>query len=264
MSTAPPLDRAAWACRWRRLNVGDKALLCLGLLTVAVGAPSWHGSLTAGAVASACALLWARVPVGIYLRAVAAPAAFIAIGVIAVAISIGHDPTVETLWRVHWLSITVPGVEQATVLAARGLACMAALILLAATTPLLDLVTGLRRLRIPDELIEITSLIYRYVFLFTDTASRMHQAQTGRLGTTTLRRSFHSAGLLAANVLVRSWNRARRMEAGLAGRGFTGSLRTWSEPRPHSLTFLTASTLLVLAVAGVAWSATIMRLMDAA
>lgn len=246
------LDRAAWASRWRHRNTGDKAGLALGLLVLAVAAPVWPGGVLAGAVAVVCALAWARVPVPTYLRAVAAPGSFIGVSALTVAVSVGRGD-VPAWWRWGVLAITEPGTRQAATLLGRGFAAMAALMLLATTTGLLDIVTGLRRLRVPAELVEIAALVYRFVFLFGDTVARMHQAQVGRLGTATWRRAFHSAGLLASQVLVRSWGRAQRLEEGLAGRGFTGSLRVWTGPRPHSARFWAVSLALLAGVAVVAW-----------
>ena len=153
----PALDRAAWASRWRTRNVGDKALLSLGLLIVAVSAPVWPGGVAAGAMAVACALVWARVPVGIWARAVAAPTVFIAVGVLAVAISLDTSRSVDAVWRTGPIAITTPGLVRAAELVGRGFAGMTAVVLLAATTPMVDLLTGLRRLRIPDELIEVAA-----------------------------------------------------------------------------------------------------------
>jgi cobalt/nickel transport system permease protein len=59
-------------------------------------------------------------------------------------------------------------------------------------------------------------------------------------------RSYRSSGGLAAAVLTRSWDRARRMQEGLAGRGLESGLRVLPEQLPSSRAFL------VLAGAGLA------------
>jgi cobalt/nickel transport system permease protein len=61
------------------------------------------------------------------------------------------------------------------------------------------------------------------------------------MGHSSLRRSYRSSGVLAAAVLTRSWDRARRMQDGLAGRGMETGLRVLPEVLPSSRAFLASS-----------------------
>ena len=63
------------------------------------------------------------------------------------------------------------------------------------------------------------------------------------------RAARRSLGGLAGAVMTQAWNRARRLEAGLAGRGYDGSLRTLSVARPVSVPFVVLSVLVVAALA---------------
>ena len=62
--------------------------------------------------------------------------------------------------------------------------------------------------------------------------------------------AYRSLSALVAAVLVRSWTRARRLEEGLAGRGYTDALPTLDPPRHGSARFVAASILTVAVVAG--------------
>jgi cobalt/nickel transport system permease protein len=81
---------------------------------------------------------------------------------------------------------------------------------------------------------EIALLTYRFLFLLADTARAMNAAQGGRLGHVGIRSRVRCCGHLAANLLPRALDRARRMEIGLAARGWTGSLAVLSPMRPVS------------------------------
>nr|CAM76880.1 hypothetical protein MGR_0109 [Magnetospirillum gryphiswaldense MSR-1] len=59
-----------------------------------------------------------------------------------------------------------------------------------------------------------------------DTAAAMHASQMARLGGQSWRTRIRSAGLLAAALLPRALDQARRLEVGLLARGYDGSLRT--------------------------------------
>ena len=66
------------------------------------------------------------------------------------------------------------------------------------TTPLVDLVDLWRRWRIPALLIDLMTVIYRFIFVLIDIAGRMRMAQESRLGyNTSFYRAMNSAGLLA-------------------------------------------------------------------
>ncbi len=78
----------------------------------------------------------------------------------------------------------------------------------------------------------MTLLIYRFVFLLTDTAETMNAAQAARLGHISYRRHMKSLGLLIANLMPRAFARAQALEIGLAARGWHGELRVLSSGPP--------------------------------
>ncbi len=58
--------------------------------------------------------------------------------------------------------------------------------------------------------------------------------------------------MLTAATLTRAFDRARRMEAGLAGRGFEGPLRVLADKRPSSKVFVTLTVAGLAGLAGLA------------
>lgn len=244
----PALDDAAWASRWRHRSTLEKAVLSLGLLAVAVASPGWVMSLVILAVCVVIALVWARVPARGYLIALLAPVSFVLIGAAAIAVHIGSAPD-DAVWAWGPFSATADSLLRAATVSARSIAAFSAMLLLAATTPVSDVLAGLRRIRVPEVLIDIAGLMYRMLFALLSASSAIREAQAARLGYSsglTARRSF---GMLGGAVLMQAWNRARRLEAGLAGRGYTGSLRTLAAPHPVSIPFIAASVLVVVALA---------------
>jgi cobalt/nickel transport system permease protein len=67
---------------------------------------------------------------------------------------------------------------------------------------------------VPGAVIEVASVVYRLLFVLLDSPRTIHEAQTARMGYSSWGRSYRSAGALAAAVLTRSWDRARRMQEG--------------------------------------------------
>jgi cobalt/nickel transport system permease protein len=100
---------------------------------------------------------------------------------------------------------------------------------MATTTPMSGLMPALGRLRVPGAVIEVASVVYRLLFVLLDSLRTIREAQTARMGYSSWRRSYRSSGALAAAVLTRSWDRARRMQEGLTGRGLETGLRVLPE-----------------------------------
>lgn len=151
------LDHAAWSSPWRSRSVRDKGVLSLGLLVAAISLPAWPGG-AAVAVAGLVLLLgpirvgWARLGRIIWL-----PVVSILIGVATVAVSVSWDGGLR-------LQLTSEGIDTAGRLAVRALAATLAMFTLACSTPMIDLLNALRHARVPDALIEIAALIYRFSF----------------------------------------------------------------------------------------------------
>ncbi|MHB1473315.1 MAG: cobalt ECF transporter T component CbiQ [Dermatophilaceae bacterium] len=235
------IDNAAWSSRWRERALGDKVLISLGLVMCALWLPPWPGSIVVSTAAVGLVIGAAGTPWWLLLRSMRAPLAFILIGSISVAITVTTEPALS-------LTMTPQSLNRAGEVAAHSVAGTLAMLLLAMTTPMVDLLGGLRRLRIPDPCIEVAGLIYRMVFILLESLATIRESQAARLGYVTWRRSFASSAMLTASVLTRSWDRARRLEQGLAGRGFETTMRTLDQHRPGSPVFRLLS---VIGLAGI-------------
>ncbi len=238
------LDDTAWGSPWRHRAVRDKTFLSVGLVVAALLLPPWPGTVLVGLTAVAILLGPAGVAPRLLARSLWLPTTFILTGALSVLVSVSWDghPVV---------AITPATATTAATLLAHGWAGTAALFVLGCTTPMVDILAGLRRMRVPDAAVEIASLTYRLLFVLLGTARAIHEAQTARLGYTTYRRWLSSLAVLAGSLFVRSWERARRMEEGLAGRGYVDALRTLDPPRRASAAFVAASAALLGAITAV-------------
>jgi cobalt/nickel transport system permease protein len=241
--TGLAIDDAAWASAWRLRSPADKLLVSLGLVLSALLLPVWPGSVLVGLTAVVLALGPARVPARTFGRAVRAPLAFILIGALTSVVQIGSGGP-------GWAP---DAAGQAGALVGHAVAGSAAVLLLATTTPMSDLLPALARLRVPAAVIEVASVTYRMLFVLLTSLSTIREAQTARMGHASIRSSYRSSGMLAAAVLTRSWDRGRRLQDGLAGRGMETGLRVLPEALPASRRFEagTVAGLAALAVVSV-------------
>jgi cobalt/nickel transport system permease protein len=235
----PALDSVACTGPWRHRHPGEKAVLAFGLLCCAVALPPWPGALVVGATALALLLGPAGLGARRLLRAARGPLTFVVVGALPLLFSVG-GPTL-----VH---LDPGGVGAALALAGRAAAALLCLLLFAATTPLADTLPRLARLGVPAAVVDVAGLVYRLLFLLLDRIAAVRAAQAGRLGFRDWRTTFRSVAGQAGAVFVSAFDRARRMEQGLALRGEPGSLRVQLPPQPLSGRFLAGTAVLLAAV----------------
>lgn len=243
------IDDAAWASPWRHRRVGEKVLLSISLVLTALLTPPWPGCVLVAAIAVFFILGPAKIRPRLLAVVMVAPILFLLIGGLPIAFQIGGDG-----WGVGPLRISPTGVQTALGLIAHGVAGTLGLMVLATTTPMVDVVTWLRGLRVPDALLDIASLMYRLLFVLLSTTLAVHHAQVARLGDAApLRRRWHTTAGTVGSIILRTWNRATALQRGLEGRGYEESMRTLSPRRPRNWPFIGASVASVAGVWATCW-----------
>ncbi|MEO5374189.1 MAG: cobalt ECF transporter T component CbiQ [Alphaproteobacteria bacterium] len=227
------VDRLAHDNRLSQRHPVEKLALAGGMLCLGLVLPPWPGAAIVAVVMAAAALGPAGVAVGDYLRVLAVPAGFLAAGLAVLPLALDLGPGGPSL------SLSPEGLALAVGTGLRALAGVSCLTFLAVTTPPADLVWVLRRLRVSPAVIDIMLLTYRFVMCMTEVAARGMIAQQARLGWSSVPRRVRSAGMLAAALLPRTLDRARRLELGLAARGYDGVLAVPVErPGPSPVVLL--------------------------
>ncbi len=258
------IDDAAWASPWRRRRVSEKVFLSLGLVLTALLSEPWPGCTLVAAAALVLMLGSARIRPALVLAVMTAPMAFLLIGTLPVA-AIWHGLDDMAWGNLGWqtrgfavgpLRFNPDSVTTAASLWAHSLAGTLAFILLATTTPMVDLLGWFRKLRVPDALIEIASLTYRLLFLLLGSTIAIRQAQHARLGdAANWRRRWSTTASTIGSVLLMTYQRATRLQSGLEGRGYEDALLTLAPKRPRSWQFVLLSVLCLSVIwsASVAW-----------
>jgi cobalt/nickel transport system permease protein len=240
------IDRNAQTNRWRRLPALEKVALALGMMILSLSLSSW---LAQGLILGLMLLLLtmgARVPWRDVLRAATVPAGFILTSTVAQILTLDFTQG----WP-H-LGFSPAAVPAAGFIGLRSIACVSALLLLALTTPLTDILRLLRRIGIGPEASDIALMMFRFIWLTLDCIDGSTRSQANRLGYSNYRRSLKSLGLLLAALLPRVLDRARRLENGLAARGYDGELHVAILEQKPSLARLGAVSASLIAIAVIA------------
>ena len=122
------------------------------------------------------------------------------------------------------LGIREEGANLALLLIARTFGGMCSLFFIALTTPMIEIFAMLKSLGIPDFLVELSMLMYRYIFVFLDQAAMIHSAQVMRLGDAGTKNSLNSFSMLSSVLFLRSWEQGERLIVAMDARCYDGKL----------------------------------------
>ncbi|WP_059008174.1 cobalt ECF transporter T component CbiQ [Streptomyces specialis] len=228
-----PIDTAAHSSRWRRRNPLEKAVLAFGLTSLALTLPPWPGGPLTAAVALAALLGPARVPPRRLWRAYRVPLGFCLTGAVPLLFTLGGPGGIVGPAEGGW--------ARATDLLLRSSSASLGLLLFAFTTPMSDVLPRLTRAGIPAPVVDVALATYRMSFLLLDSLARIRQAQAARLGDASRAAAWRSLAGLGAAAFVRAFDRAARLQSGLADRGYEGRLHVLVPETPVSVRFLIAT-----------------------
>jgi cobalt/nickel transport system permease protein len=243
------IEQLSYANRWRRVHPAAKCVFALCGMVAAFVASSPAIAAVVAALLVAITCFGAGIPLRCYLRVSAAPLLFLLVSGTTLAVSVrwqGEFP---------WLTLTsgYDQLREALHVAGRSLVCLAALLFLALSTPLNDLISLLRRIGLPDVLTDLMTLCYRTLFVFIESTHDIVTAQSSRLGYATPRLALRSLGIMVAALTVQVWQRSQALQQAALSRANDGPLRFLTPTYPAGagsilVGFTAGCALIILAV----------------
>lgn len=226
------IDDYAYCNRLRSVNTKMKVLFALATLGVAVFSPSPITPLVILLTMVSLTLFAAKIPAGVYFRWLSGPLIFTMPVFIIMIFFFGLEPWFSFKVWGHVLTAHEDGFNLGFLVVSRVLGGTSCLFFLAFTTPTIELFSILRLLRVPDILVELSMMIYRYIFVVLGEATRMWHAQRMRLGYSGFRCALNSFSLLAGNLFIRAWDRGERLYVSMSSRCYNGRLELLQEDTP--------------------------------
>lgn len=144
----------------------------------------------------------------------------------------------------------VSGLDVAVHTFIRAIASVTILFYLVMTSTLPEIFTALKKLKLPEVVVELSMLIYRVIQSLYAELERTENAAKSRLGLIDKRTMFRTASLLSYQLFLRSLRRAEVMDKAMEARCYNGEMPTFSK-RTRNAYFavaicLTLFTLLVV------------------
>lgn len=200
---------------WAARHPGEKLIVAAEWLALAFLLPPVPWAPVLLVAISTMALGLAGVSTRLWCGVLSAPAAFSAFALFPLLWNVGFA----------WTDTSVYAAPL------RSLAAAAAVLLAGVTIPIPDLLALFRRLHVPEPMIDLAFLIYRFSVIAVDASRSMLDAMVLRAPRTGFRRRMIGSAWLASSLLARIMDRARRSEIGLTVRGAGAAVRL---PAPAS------------------------------
>lgn len=198
-------------------------------LVICLFANSFFASIITIALMAFMSVKNTKISYNKYLKLILIPFGFLIVGTITIIFSkypIEHN----VLFGFH-IKSNVYGVDYVSLmyglkLIFRALAAVSCMYFISLTTPMNDVLYSLQKIRVPKLIISLMELIYSYIFVLLDEASKMRIAQSSRLGYISFKTSIKSTGELIGMLFLRTYMRCDNIYSALESRGYTGELKT--------------------------------------
>lgn len=224
------IEESAYTNHWRRVTPAAKGLFSLCGLVASFVAATPATACGIAVILCVITIAGAGIPPVRYLRIVAPALLFLAVSTLSLLVSLKIGDSLSDVF-LHLAKTELHRVAQ---VCGRSLGGLTALLFLALTTPLIDIIALLRRLKAPEVLLDIMILCYRTLFVFSEAVHDTITAQSSRLGYATARLSMRSLGGLVANITVQIWQRSQALHVAAMARNNDGPLRFLEHVYPNS------------------------------
>ncbi len=222
------VDRYAYRSRYKQIDPLVKLVFAVLTIFVCLWADSAVLALIVLLTMSFITVIGGGIPVSVFSKLLLVPFTFLILAVITIIFNLSGSSDSFLLSLPlggSYLGVTEAGLFSAARLFLKALAAVSCLYFLSLSTPLVALLSALRRLKVPVLLLELMALGYRFIFILIETAETLLTAQQSRLGYAGLKAGYHSLGALAAMLLVRSFRRGDALFTALEARCYSGELR---------------------------------------
>lgn len=209
------IDKLAYSSVIRHWNTGIKCAFALGTLIICVGIRTLPIAILILATMMVLTMRWSTVSGKTYFKMITAPLVFLMLGTIVVAFDFSFSG----------ITYTTQSLMYALRLVLVSLAAVSCLYFLTLTTPTLNTLSLLKKAHCPWIVIELTILIYRFIFVLLDIALAITTAQNCRLGNRNLRTRIRSMGQMLARVLVLAMHKSAILFDAMEARCYDGKMQ---------------------------------------
>ena len=220
------IDDYAYKNKLYKVNPNKKFIIGMLLLILSLINPFNYISLLIIALMSFVIVVIAKIELKDYLHFIKIPLTFLIISIIMILLNFSHNKEIF-LYSIKignlYVGVTNESLKSAMHLFFRALSCLTCIYFIMLTTPFYQLIFVFKKLHLPDVVLEISMLMYRFIFIFMEEVSDIRTSQELRFGYINLKNGYHSFGLLVNMLFKRMMIRYNEMSIALDMKLFDGT-----------------------------------------
>lgn len=195
------IDKYAYTNNLRYVKPSIKAVI--GVIFLMLSMILTSKTLLAGIILliSFTIVFLAKIDFKNYLSLVKIPMCFLILGVIInlINISFEKDSMIYSfkIWSIY-IGTSIESIDTSLYILIRSISCLSCVYFIVLTTPFNDILILLKKMRIPNTAIELSMLVYRFIFIFLEEVDEIKKSQQLKFGYINLKTSYKSVGMLGS------------------------------------------------------------------
>lgn len=220
------IDFYAYASKIRKWNAVFKVYISILTLILCIVFDNPYVSIAVILVMAYVTVIKGEIPLIEYLSILAIPITFILLSTITIAIDFSKQPIGQYNLYLGFCYVFTSTVQlkKMIFLILKIFAAISALQMMTLSTPTSEIIYVLRKAHVPKIIVELMSLIYRYIFILMDVSAKMKNSAKSRQGYCDFKTSCYTFGSIASNMLIISLKKANAYYDAMEARCYDGDL----------------------------------------
>ena len=220
------IDAYAYASKIRDWNPAFKVSLSLLTLILSIVLNNPYVSIAVIMAMAYLTIIVGGLSIQAYLSILTIPIFFILLGTITIGIDFSAQPIGQynLYLGFFYLFTSQAKLKMMVFLILKVFAAISAMEMMTLSTPSSEIISVIQRVHVPKLIIELTNLIYRYIFILFDINIKMRNSADSRLGFCDVKTSWKTFGNIASNMLIVAFKKADAYYNAMEARCYDGDL----------------------------------------
>lgn len=220
------IDDYAYKNKLSKANPNMKFAIGMLLLVLSLINPYNYISLLIIAIMSFVIVVIAKIEFKDYIHFIKIPLVFLIISIIMILLNFSRYKE-SLLYSINigslYIGVSNESIISSTRLFFRALSCLTCIYFIMLTIPFNQLIFIFKKLHLPDVVLEISMLMYRFIFIFMEEVTDIRKSQELRFGYINLKNGYNSFGLLVNMLFKRMMIRYDEMSIALDMKLYDGT-----------------------------------------
>ena len=242
------IDFYAYASKIREWNAAYKVYLSILILILCIVLDNPYVSVAVIIAMAYVTVIKGQLLLIEYLSILTIPITFILLSTFTIAIDFSRQPIGQYNLYLGFCYVftSTAQLKKMIFLILKIFAAISALQMMTLSTPASEIIYVLRKAHVPNIIVELMILIYRYIFILMDVSVKMKNSAKARHGYCDFKTSCYTFGSIASNMLIISLKKANAYYDAMEARGYDGDIVFLEEDKKVEIAQLAVAAVFII------------------